>query len=154
MAKRKKMTPEHKQKIREGVWLHMYGPNWQEIVRQRKEAETVRVGQARLAVVKSTAPKDEFGSPIEGVWVPPLNKREFLRLLVIRLRGELPNREFVELARLYAELRRWGNKRSASQIGNNRNPKGSSEVEPIDEDSLKPEEDVMDMVRRIEEGKG
>jgi hypothetical protein len=152
MAKRKKMTVEHKQKIREGVWLHMYGPNWQEIVRQRKEAETVRIGQARLAFVKGTAPKDEFGSPIEGVWVPPLNKREFLRLLVIRLRGELPNREFVELARIYAELRRWVGRRN--QLGNNRNPKGNSVAEPVDEETLKPEEDVMDMVRRIEEGKG
>lgn len=113
--KNKRMTEEHKQRVREGVYRHMYGPDWEGIVKERKEAELLRVGQAAVKVVTSTAPKDEYGNPLEGIWVPPLGKREFCRMLIVRLRGELPNREFVEIAKLYSDIRHWTNRKGTGQ---------------------------------------
>jgi hypothetical protein len=73
-------------------------------------------------------------------------------MLIVRLRGELPTREFVDIAKLYSEIRRWTVKR-ASPLGNNHNPKGENqhsepEIEPTE--PLKPIEDVMARVLEIE----
>jgi hypothetical protein len=86
------MTPEHKQKMLEANYEHHYGPDWRNIVAQRK-------AEAEKAAIAAVAPKPHYAD---------ISKSEFLGLLVVRLRDPaVGNRDFIDTAKLYAEVKKW-----------------------------------------------
>jgi hypothetical protein len=170
VPKGKQVTAAHKQKIREGVYKHMYGPNWQEVVKNLRIArdkeikrlsqvqnvgeDVVSLAQDQREALRVSEPKDEYGKPLEGtlgVWIPPLGKGEFLRLCSIRLRNDaMGGSTWAEIAKIFAEVKGWLKFRPA---GTRRSAKPQEIVEAFDKKKpdLVEDEDVMAIVRELEE---
>lgn len=160
------MTAAHKKAVRIGVLRKLYGDNWRQVLAKRKrdlELEKMYRVQKTVDALEQSDPNEEYGNLHLYDGDPalrPMGKWEFMHILTARMRNpEVSLGNFIELAKLFAEVKGWinGKKRPFHRKGvpkgelNVQQPATSEELQELSESTAN--DDISALVLQLEEAR-